>query len=209
MFEIAVKDKDVYNNNFLKDAQKLIADHGGKYVAGGYDKTVSFSGTSLPNRVGILQFANMDAAKAWQDGGGRDIQEKVGSKYADFRVYAVEGVERNNNERAAGCASGHRWLLLPLRRIRAGAPARRSLSDREGRPLSGSLCRLGSVRARVRREETMRFMVEIDAGMEKANAIDAGGGPGIPAPSQLITATALTRTRRARFSAQAAVGPAL
>jgi hypothetical protein len=55
----------------------------------------------------------------------------------------------------------------------------------------------------------MRFMVEIDAGMEKANAIDAGGGPGIPAPSQLITATALTRTRRARFSAQVAVGPAL
>ena len=24
----------------------------------------------------------------------------------------------------------------------------------------------------------MRFMVEIDAGMEKANAIDAAGGPG-------------------------------
>ena len=24
----------------------------------------------------------------------------------------------------------------------------------------------------------MRFMVDIDAGMEKANAIDAGGGPG-------------------------------
>ena len=47
----------------------------------------------LPNRVGILQFASMDAAKAWQDGGGRDIQEKVGSKYADFRVFAVEGVE--------------------------------------------------------------------------------------------------------------------
>ena len=34
VFEIAVKDKDGYNNNFLKDAQKLIADHGGKYVAG-------------------------------------------------------------------------------------------------------------------------------------------------------------------------------
>jgi uncharacterized protein (DUF1330 family) len=93
VFEIAVKDKDGYNNNFLKDAQKLIADHGGKYVAGGYDKTVSFSGAPLPNRVGILQFANMDVAKAWQDGCGRDIQEKVGSKYADFRVFAVEGVE--------------------------------------------------------------------------------------------------------------------
>ena len=48
----------------------------------------------FPIALGILQFANMDAAKAWQDGGGRDIQEKVGSKYADFRVYAVEGVEQ-------------------------------------------------------------------------------------------------------------------
>ncbi len=34
------------------------------------------------------------------------------------------------------------------------------------------------VGARIWREETMRFMVEIDAGMEKANAIDASGGPG-------------------------------
>jgi hypothetical protein len=34
------------------------------------------------------------------------------------------------------------------------------------------------VRARIWREETKRFMVEIDAGMEKANAIDAAGGPG-------------------------------
>src|SRR5215831_2556998 len=93
VFEIAVKDKDGYNNNFLKDAQKLIFDHGGKYIAGGYDKTVSLSGAPLPNRVGILQFADMDAVKAWQDGGGRDIQDKVGSKYADFRVFAVEGVE--------------------------------------------------------------------------------------------------------------------
>jgi hypothetical protein len=25
----------------------------------------------------------------------------------------------------------------------------------------------------------MRFMVEVDAGMEKANAIDAAGGPGV------------------------------
>jgi uncharacterized protein (DUF1330 family) len=93
VFEINVKDRDSYDNHFLKDAQKVIFDHGGKYVAGGYDKSVSFSGAPLANRVGILQFANMDAAKAWQDGGGRDIQEKVGSKYADFRVFAVEGAE--------------------------------------------------------------------------------------------------------------------
>jgi hypothetical protein len=31
--------------------------------------------------------------KKWWDGGGRDIQEKVGAKYATFRVLAIEGVE--------------------------------------------------------------------------------------------------------------------
>ena len=41
MFEIAVEDKDGYNNNFLKDAQKLIADHGGKYVAGGLTRPLA------------------------------------------------------------------------------------------------------------------------------------------------------------------------
>ena len=94
VFEIAVKDKEAYNTGFLKDAQKVIFDHGGKYVAGGYDKTMSLSGAPLPNRVGILQFANVDAVKAWWDGGGRDIQEKVGSKYAEFRIFAVEGVQQ-------------------------------------------------------------------------------------------------------------------
>ena len=94
VFEIAVKDKEAYNTGFLKDAQKVIFEHGGKYVAGGYDKTMSLSGAPLPNRVGILQFANVDAVKAWWDGGGRDIQEKVGSKYADFRIFAIEGVQQ-------------------------------------------------------------------------------------------------------------------
>ncbi len=91
VFEIAVKDKDGYNG-FLKDAQKVIFEHGGKYVAGGYDKSFSLSGAPLPNRVGILQFQSVDAVKGWWNGGGRDIQEKVGNKYADFRIFAVEGV---------------------------------------------------------------------------------------------------------------------
>jgi hypothetical protein len=31
--------------------------------------------------------------KKWWDGGGRDIQEKVGTKYATFRVFAIDGIE--------------------------------------------------------------------------------------------------------------------
>jgi hypothetical protein len=34
----------------------------------------------------------LDKVKAWQNNGGRKVQEKIGSKYATFRTFAVEGV---------------------------------------------------------------------------------------------------------------------
>jgi uncharacterized protein (DUF1330 family) len=89
--EIAVKDKQGYEENYLKATTKDINNHGGKYLAGGYDKTVSMVGDPPPNRVVLLQFANMDAVKAWRDQGGEDMENTVGSKYAKFRIYAVEG----------------------------------------------------------------------------------------------------------------------
>ncbi len=90
--EITVKDEAGYNNNFLKPAQKTISDHGGKYLAGGYNKTLSLSGSEPPNRVVLLQFANMDAIKAWRKEGEADLENDVGEKYARFRAYAIEGV---------------------------------------------------------------------------------------------------------------------
>ena len=39
------------------------------YLAGGYDKTLSLSGAEPPNRVVIVESANMDAVKAWRDEG--------------------------------------------------------------------------------------------------------------------------------------------
>ena len=92
--EVAVKDKAGFEENFLKATKKDIGDHGGKYLAGGYDKTLSLSGDEPPNRVVILQFANMDAVKAWRDQGAMDMENTVGSKYAKFRIYAVEGVSQ-------------------------------------------------------------------------------------------------------------------
>jgi len=90
--EIAVRDKQGYEENYLKATQKDISNHGGKYLAGGYDKTVSLSGAEPPNRVVIVQFENMDAVKTWRDQGAMDMENSVGSKYATFRIYAVEGV---------------------------------------------------------------------------------------------------------------------
>ena len=89
--EIEVKDEGGYKNDFLPAAQKAIEDNGGKYIAGGFNKTFSISGQPPADRVVILQFENMDKVKAWRDA-ARNAQEKIGSKYATFRTFAVEGV---------------------------------------------------------------------------------------------------------------------
>ena len=89
--EIAVKDEAGYKNDFLAAAQKAIDDNGGKYLAGGFNKTFSITGEPPANRVVILQFENMDKVRAWRDV-ARDAQEKIGNKYATFRTFAVEGV---------------------------------------------------------------------------------------------------------------------
>ena len=90
--EIAVKDVEGYDENFQKATQKDILNHGGKYLAEGYNKTLSLVGDPPPNRVVILQFPNMDAVKEWRDEGAMDMENTVGSKYAKFRIYAAEGV---------------------------------------------------------------------------------------------------------------------
>jgi uncharacterized protein (DUF1330 family) len=89
--EIVVTDEDGYKKDFLPMAQKAIDDNGGKYIAGGFNKTFSISGQPPADRVVILQFENMNKVMAWRDA-ARDAQEKIGSKYATFRAFAVEGV---------------------------------------------------------------------------------------------------------------------
>jgi uncharacterized protein (DUF1330 family) len=90
--EVNVKDRAGFEENFLKITKVDISQHGGKYLAGGYDKTLSLVGAEPPNRVAILQFANMDAVKQWRKQGEEDMENTVGTKYATFRIYAVEGV---------------------------------------------------------------------------------------------------------------------
>jgi uncharacterized protein (DUF1330 family) len=92
VFEVDVKDRDGYSNVFLPDAYKGIHAHGGKLMAGGYDKGVSLAGIPTANRVGILAFPNVDEAKIWFQEQEK-LRREVAAKFADFRIYAVEGVE--------------------------------------------------------------------------------------------------------------------
>jgi uncharacterized protein (DUF1330 family) len=89
--EIDVKDQDGYKTDFLPKAQANIKEQGGKYLAGGYNKSLVGSGNPPPNRVVLLQFENMDAAKGFFDKEAK-IEKDVGSKYVNsFRTFAIEG----------------------------------------------------------------------------------------------------------------------
>jgi uncharacterized protein (DUF1330 family) len=91
--EIDVKDQDGYTKDFLPKAQANIKEGGGKYIAGGFNKAVSMSGSPPPARVVLLQFPDMDTLKAFNVK-QRQLEAEFGDKYASFRGVAVEGVEQ-------------------------------------------------------------------------------------------------------------------
>ncbi len=91
---INVKDEEGYKKDFLPEAQKMIKEGGGKYIAGGWNKTTPMDGPPPPNRVVILQFESASALKKWWESGLEKLQKEVGHKYADFQTFAVEGVEQ-------------------------------------------------------------------------------------------------------------------
>ena len=91
---INVKDEEGYKKDFLPEAQKMIKEGGGKYIAGGWNKTTPMDGPPPPNRVVILQFESASALKKWWESGLEKLQKEVGHKYADFQTFAVEGIEQ-------------------------------------------------------------------------------------------------------------------
>lgn len=91
--EIDVKDEDGYKKDFLPKAQANLKEFGGKYMAGGFNKAISVSGSPPPNRVVLIQFSDMNTLKAFEEKEQKIVAD-VGSKYASFRVIGVEGVEQ-------------------------------------------------------------------------------------------------------------------
>jgi len=89
--EIDVKDQDGYTKDFLPKAQAGIKESGGQYLAGGFNKAINLSGAPPSNRVVLLQFADIDAVKAFYVK-EHQLEADVGNKYASFRAIGIEGV---------------------------------------------------------------------------------------------------------------------
>jgi uncharacterized protein (DUF1330 family) len=91
--EIDVKDQDGYTKEFLPKAQANIKESGGKYLAGGFNKAIGLSGAPPASRVVLLQFADIDAVKAFE-AKQLQLEGDIGKKYASFRAIGIEGIEQ-------------------------------------------------------------------------------------------------------------------
>lgn len=89
--EVTVKDENGYWKKFAPARVKAIAEGGGKYVVRS-DKPISIHGAAPAPRVVMVQFESLDKARAWIETPGFKDSQLIGDKYADIRIYAVEGV---------------------------------------------------------------------------------------------------------------------
>jgi uncharacterized protein (DUF1330 family) len=92
--EVDIKDRVGYFGNFAAPALANIKESGGKYLAdalhSNHPNVIVLNGPPPPDNVTLLQFADMDAVKAFFAKMG-PLQADVGSKYATFHVVAIEG----------------------------------------------------------------------------------------------------------------------
>ena len=92
--EINVKDQAGYEKSGVDKVREAIKTHGGKVVAGGYNKTHSVMGAAPANRFLITTYPNKEAAdKAWADS-IKAWADGEGGKYADIRVIGIDGIEQ-------------------------------------------------------------------------------------------------------------------
>src|SRR6516162_5811939 len=85
--EVADKTRHDYENVFLTQANKELADAGAKHIAGGFDNAVSLIGIPPKNRYVVIQFESEERLdKWWQGPSGAFVREKT----AGWRLIAAK-----------------------------------------------------------------------------------------------------------------------
>jgi uncharacterized protein (DUF1330 family) len=89
--EIEVTNLTPYDKEYVPAAMKAIADGGGKYIVRGGESAALY-GEPPKGRIAIMVFESMEKAKAAFNSPAYKAAKKIGDKYANFRIYAVEGL---------------------------------------------------------------------------------------------------------------------
>lgn len=94
--EITVTNPDAYGKEYSPKAQASIKAHGGKLLAlggsggGGAEGLKVFEGEA-PKRAAIQVWDSMEKLQAWYNSPEYKEARSIGTKYATFRTYAIEG----------------------------------------------------------------------------------------------------------------------
>jgi uncharacterized protein (DUF1330 family) len=88
--ETDVMDEALYQKTYAPLAAKAIVDAGGKYIV---RAGTSFSLFGVPPKlIAIIRFDSLEKAEAAFNSPAYKEAKKAGDEYANFRVYAIEGV---------------------------------------------------------------------------------------------------------------------
>ena len=79
-----------YKNEYLPPAQASIKAYGGVYVAAG--PGTSIEGTLPKGRIVVLRWESMAALQRWRTSPEYTAAHKIGLKYANYNIVAVDGV---------------------------------------------------------------------------------------------------------------------
>jgi uncharacterized protein (DUF1330 family) len=86
-----VRNQEGYTKEYVPPAQKSVKDHGGVYVAAGPGTQVT---GNLPNGpVVILRWDSIEALQSWHNSPDFQAALKVGERYAQFNIIAVDGMK--------------------------------------------------------------------------------------------------------------------
>src|SRR5216683_5447969 len=91
--EIDVTNPEPYEKEYVPIAAKAVTDGGGKYLVRG-GETAAMYGEPPKPRIAVMAFESMEKAQAAFNSSAYKEAKKVGDKYANFRIYAVEGVSQ-------------------------------------------------------------------------------------------------------------------
>ena len=89
--EIDVTNPAPYEKEYVPGAAKAITDGGGKYLVRG-GQTAAIFGEPPKPRIALMVFESMEKAQAAFNSSAYRAAKKEGDKYANFRVYVVEGL---------------------------------------------------------------------------------------------------------------------
>lgn len=89
--EITVTNQDGYNKEYVPPVVKAIQEAGGKFLVRS-GRTISFEGAAPAPRVVLIQWESLDKAQALQNSSTYKDAQKIGQKYATFRIFGVEGL---------------------------------------------------------------------------------------------------------------------